>query len=129
MKKVTICASASLSQEIETWRVKLESLGYKVIKFPVTDSRNYEEIHKDHYKKIAESDMLFILNLEKEGVENYIGPSTFAEIAFAIGLNLALDKKIEIYSLNPLPQNLPYSQELNLWKKLGWIQDWSKVSN
>jgi len=128
MKKVTICASTALSNEIATWRMKLENLGYEVIKFPTTDSRSYAKIHGDHYKKISESDIVFVLNVEKDGVENYIGPSTFAEIAFAIGLNLALDKKIEIYSLNPLPRNLPYSKELNLWKGLGWIQDWSKSS-
>ena len=94
-----------------------------MIQFPKT-LKNYAKGHKRHYQKITESDIVFVLNLEKRGIKNYIGPSVFAEIAFAIGLNLALRKNIKIYCLNQLPKNLPYSPELELWKNAGWIRFW-----
>ena len=123
-RKITICASGSLFKEIKTWKSRLERRGYRVIQFPPKTLKNYAGGHKRHYQKIAESDIVFVLNIEKNGIENYIGPSVFAEIAFAIGLNLALKKKIKVYCLNPLPKNLPYSHELKLWKKAGWIDFW-----
>lgn len=126
-KKITICASGSLAKKIKAWKSKLERQGYRVIKSPLKDvSGNYPKIHQDHYKKMAASDIVFVLNVKKNGIKNYIGPSVFAEIAFAIGLNLALRKKIKIYCLNPLPKNLPYSHELELWEKAGWINFWRK---
>lgn len=123
-KKITICASNAFITEAEKWKRQLEEKGYEIIKIPVVLNSNYEEIHKLHYAKIVESDIVFILNLKKNGVENYIGPSVFAEIAFTIGLNLVLDKKIEIFCLNEIPDNLSYSEELLLWRELGWIKKW-----
>ncbi|MBU3957594.1 MAG: hypothetical protein KKB25_00795 [Nanoarchaeota archaeon] len=127
MKKVVICASENFHKEAEEWKSKLENEGFSVIRsieLIEKTAEAYRDTHTDHYKKITEADILFVLNLEKKGVKNYIGPSVFAEIAFAIGLNIALGKKTEIYCLNPLPENIPYSDELELWKKLGWIKFW-----
>ncbi|MDP1689105.1 MAG: hypothetical protein Q8L47_03165 [bacterium] len=126
-KKVTICSSGSLVKKAKEWQKKLEEKNYQVIKVPVIIKGNYAKMHSLHYKAIVESDILFVLNLEKNGIINYIGPSVFAEIAFAIGLNLALKKQIKIFCLNLIPQNLPYSKELLLWKKLGWIKKWRKI--
>lgn len=128
MKKVVICASNTFYEDAEKWKPKLENLGYKVIKsvekLDNNSIENYSVSHESHYKKILDCDILFILNLEKNQIKNYIGPSVFAEIAFAIGLNLSLKKKIKIYCLNPIPLNLSYSTELNLWYNLGWISSW-----
>lgn len=129
MKKVVICSSVSLYKEIKEWKEKLEKDGYNVTKYPETveidiELRNYENIHKEHYKKIVESDILLVLNIEKDEIPGYIGPSVFAEIAFAIGLNITLGKQIRIYYVENLPKNLSYSEELGLWDKLGWIRPW-----
>lgn len=131
MKKVVICASASLQKEIKFWVDKLVNDGYEVIKSPEIIKEEdfwsrYGDIHSDHYKKIKEADMVFVMNANKDGIKNYIGPSVFAEIAFAIGLNNAFNKNIEIYCLNQLPQKLAYSKELDIWEKMGWIKLWSK---
>lgn len=129
MKKVVICASASLYEKAEVWRNKLKDMGYDVIRSIErinNDQLSYKKTHIKHYKKIKETDVLFILNLDKNGVKNYIGPSVFVEIAFAIGLNVVFEKNIQIYCLKPLPKNLPYSDELFLWQKLKWIKIWDK---
>lgn len=126
MKKVVICASYHFQNEFEHWKQKLESGGYEVILYPQEIKgdflRTYPQVYKEHYEKISQTDILFVLNLDKNGVSNYIGPSVFAEISHAIGLNVAQNKNIEIYCLNPLPKDLVYSCELELWGKLGWIK-------
>ncbi len=125
MQKITICGSVSFEKEMHEQKQKLENQGYQVLRCPKTaDFESYEQIHKNHYSCIFQSDILFVFNKEKNGISDYIGPGTFAEIAFAVGLNLAEDKSIKILCLNPLPKNLSYSSELELWQKLGWIKQW-----
>jgi len=53
---------------------------------------------------------ILVVNLDKHGVSNYIGPNTFAEIAVA----LAHYKKVYLY------QGVPefYREELNAWQAL-----------
>lgn len=127
--KVVICASNTFYNEAKEWEKKLTKLGYTIIKtieFIGEDNLEaYKKTHTKHYCKIVDCDFLFILNLDKKGIKNYIGPSVFAEIAFAIGLNVSLGKNIKIYCLNSLPENLSYSEELELWKRLGWIELWN----
>lgn len=129
MNNVVICSSAFLYKEIEGWKEKLEKDGYNIIKYPEIINTNielnkYERVHTEHYKKIFESDILLVLNIERDDIQGYIGPSVFAEIAFAIGLNITLRKQIKIYYVEDLPSNLSYSEELRLWDKLKWIRPW-----
>lgn len=125
--KLVICASASFEKEILEWKNKLEENNFEIIKYPEKIKGDIFEGYKsefaDHYKKISESDAILALNLDKKGIEGYIGSGVFAEMAFAIGLNKVLNKKIKVYYLNLIPENtLPYSDELALWQKLGWIE-------
>lgn len=129
MKNVVICSSIFLYREIEEWKEKLERDGYNVIKYPEIVNTNielnkYEHIHIEHYKKIFESDILLVLNMERDDIQGYIGPSVFAEVAFAIGLNVTLGKQIQIYYVENLPKSLSYSEELRLWDELEWIRPW-----
>jgi len=128
-KKVVICASAKFHKETKEWKNRLENLGYEVIKtigiIPQNNIEAYKEAHNRHYCKMNECDILFILNLEKNNIPNYIGSGVFAEIAFSIGLNVSQNKNIKIYCLNPLPKNLSHSEELLLWEKLNWIKVWN----
>ena len=126
MKKVVICSSRIFQKQAQQWKQKLEKLGYNVIKIPILADQNsleeYKNAHTSHYKKIVETDILLVLNIEKNNIPNYVGPSVFAEIAFAIGLNIAFEKNIQIYCINDLPENSHYAEELKLWKKLNWIK-------
>ncbi len=129
-EKIVICSSISFWKEINEWKEKLENDKYKVIKFPEQFTGeflpNYKIEFSDHYQKITEADILFVLNIEKNGKEGYIGASVFAEIAFAIGLNRSLNKNIKVYCLNKFPESLPYSEELKYWGQLGWLKYWEK---
>lgn len=127
MRKLVICASASFEKEIIEWKNKLEKLNFEVIKYPTKIkgelSKGYKKEFSEHYKAIFEADAVLALNLDKKGISGYIGSGVFAEMAFAIGLNKVLDKKIKAYYLNSIPEKiLPYSDELELWQKLGWIE-------
>ena len=126
-KKIVICASASFETEILNWKNKLEGSGFEIIKYPTKIkgdlSKGYEKEFSEHYEAITKTDILLALNLDKKGVSGYIGSGVFAEMAFAIGLNRSLGKKIEVCYLNAFPESgLPYSDELKLWLDLGWIK-------
>jgi hypothetical protein len=126
-RKLVVCASASFENEIIEWKNKLENLGFEVIKYPMKIKDNflvnYKKEFSEHYLAISKADVLLVLNLEKKGVLGYIGAGVFAEMAFAIGLNKVLDKKIDVCYLNEIPKDvLPYNDELKLWQELGWIK-------
>ncbi|MFA5966979.1 MAG: hypothetical protein WC805_00470 [Patescibacteria group bacterium] len=132
MKKVVICASAAFYTEAQEWKKRLEEIGYRVTTtlkdIDESDIFQYRQTHQEHYAKMAECDIVFILNLEKKGIPGYIGASVFAEIAFTIGLNMVFNKNIQILCVNPIPDNLPYSDELTKWQKLGWIKQFQPVA-
>lgn len=129
-EKIVICSSMSFWDDINLWKEKLENDGYAVIKYPEQFTGeflpNYKIEFSDQYQKITKTDTLFILNLSKNGIEGYIGASVFAEIAFAIGLNQSLSKKIKVYCLNKFSDKLPYYEELKYWEQLGWIKFWQQ---
>jgi hypothetical protein len=129
-KKIVICASASFETEIINWKNRLEEKGFEVIKYPTKIkgdlSKGYEKEFSEHYDAIAKTDMILALNLDKKGIPGYIGSGVFAEMAFAIGLNRALGKNIEVCYLNAITDDvLPYSDELKLWKDLDWIKQFN----
>jgi len=121
-QKIVICSSASFEKEIIELKEKLEKNGFEVIKYPIKlngdITTGYDKEFSDHYTAILNSDAIVALNIEKRGIPGYIGPGVFAEMGFAIGLNRSLKKNIDVYYIN----SIPYSEELNLWKKLNWIK-------
>jgi hypothetical protein len=125
-KKLVICASASFENEILAWKDQLREK-FDIIRYPTKIkgelSAGYKKEFSEHYESISKTDALLALNLEKIGIPGYIGPGVFAEMAFALGLNCAFNKHIEIYYLNSISKlTMPYSDELQLWESLGWIK-------
>lgn len=125
-KKIVICSSIFFEKEIIEWKKKLEKIGFEVTKYPLKFSQDitneYGKEFSDHYTSIYEADAIIALNIDKKGIPGYIGPAVFAEMAFAIGLNRVMGKSIDIYYINAIPGNLPYSEELKLWQELNWIK-------
>ena len=60
----------------------------------------------EHYKDILESDAVLIVNLEKNGIKNYIGGNVLMEM----GQAYVNHKKI--YFLNDMPTGLSYMDEI-----------------
>ncbi len=115
--KITICGSMSFATQMKQTKEKLEELGHSVfmpvdtydhISDKTLKSRDDDYTHadlqmltKDHFNKIDASDAILVLNYSKNGIDNYIGASAFAETLHA----LAEGKKI--FLLNPIPKQ-PY---------------------
>ena len=127
--KITICNSAKFFSEALDAKGRLEGLGHTAFTHPMRvvfrgkevpveeyyDARKAEwdeeierlkeKLMKDHFDKINGSDAVLVLNLDKDGVKNYIGGNSLIEI----GLAFALRKKI--FLLNDVP-DLPYAEEI-----------------
>lgn len=67
----------------------------------VASMRHFECIQDAHTAAVL------VVNVEKEGQANYIGPNAFAEIAVAVASGR------RVYLLNGIPQ--AYSDELHAW--------------
>ena len=63
---------------------------------------------KLHFDKIILSEAILVLNYDKHGKKNYIGPNTFLEIGFAFGNN----KKI--FLVNQLPEDSNHEELLSM---------------
>lgn len=122
--KITLCGSISFAQEIMKIKEKLLEMGHEVLipqsiidfslknqddaqKLKADRKKYLSEIKpyytKNHFKLVKESDAILVVNVEKNGVKNYIGGATFAEIMVAF----YLEKKI--FFLNPIPTDEKFS--------------------
>lgn len=128
MKTVTICASAAFYKEVLEIEKALKKLGFIVL-VPITARRmqrsgNFDvDTHKNwfqdpkfykektklmnlHFKKVAEGDIVLVINNEKRGIAGYIGGNVLMEMA----LGHYLKKKI--YLWNEIGEGLAYEEEI-----------------
>ncbi|MCC6520517.1 hypothetical protein IT403_00835 [Candidatus Nomurabacteria bacterium] len=112
--KIFICASKHLYHHIPEIKTSLEEQGH-VITLPNSYDNPAREQEKknispeEHKKwkqemirlqkeKVADNDAILVLNMNKNGQENYIGGATFLEIYMAFELG----KKVFLF--NPIPE-------------------------
>ena len=128
MKTIVICSSGSFYEHVIQIAKKLEAMGYKAV-VPATAERmekrgdydiakvkkqfgdNYISKHKrilamEHFRKIAKGDAILIVNDDKPGKPNYIGPNGTMEW----GLAYSLGKKV--YILNGVPKDSNFYEEV-----------------
>lgn len=117
--KIVICASMSAIKKIIEVQEELKILGHFVVvpknlekhlAKTFSSAESTEEKIKDnlivgYFEKIKDSDAVLVLNLDKNGIENYIGGNTFLEMGFAYVLN----KKI--FLINNIPE-VSYRDEI-----------------
>ena len=120
---ITICSSIDFTPKILEIKDELEKKGHQV-NIPYATQRmldghlSYEEfiaqkekngdiffreaqgidMIKRYWNFIGSSDAILVLNLEKRGIENYIGGNTLMEMGFAYGHGT------RIFLLNSVPQ-------------------------
>jgi hypothetical protein len=114
--KIALCGSLNFGEEaFNEIKRKLVSMNHEVLmpasieKFgpKINEIKNNKELYlkiapsfiRKHFNKVAGSDAILVINLERHGIKNYIGGNTFAEIMVAFYLN----KKI--FLLNPIPDD------------------------
>lgn len=110
MKNIVLCGSMKVKDRIIAVKDELENKGYHVL-LPKECMEGLEKTiaSRAHFNRIQdpENGIILIVNEVKNGIDNYIGPNSFAEIAFEFFFN----KKV--YLLNDIYE--PYKDEL-----LGW---------
>lgn len=139
--KITICGSVKFADRLVDIYRQLEKLGHEPVMhedmFGIADGTaqelidgidiDHSEIKKKHnfiklwYELIVGSDAILVCNFDKNGIENYIGGNTLMEIGFA-HVN---DKKI--FLLNPIPENIPYVDEIKAMADLVIEGDLQKI--
>lgn len=111
MNNIVLCGSMKIKDKIVEVGSSLENMGYNVL-LPVECMQGLDKIiaSRAHLDRIVnpENEIVLIVNDTKNGIENYIGPNSFAEIAFGFYFN----KKV--YLLNDIYE--PYKDELVGWK-------------
>ncbi len=109
-KNIVLCGSMKVKDKIIEIEQLLKKDGYNVL-LPKECMEGLPKLiaSRAHFNRIVdpENDTILIVNATKNGVENYIGPNSFAEIAFAFFYN----KKI--FVLNDFFE--PYIDELDGW--------------
>lgn len=115
--KIGIIGSMQFTDQMIEYRDKLGALGHEAF---ITDlhksmvGKSHEEIEaikihqknnmdaiREFWRAMQGADAVLVLNLDKNGVKNYIGANTLMEMGFAH----VLDQKI--FMLNPMPET-PY---------------------
>ena len=111
MKNVVLCGSMKVKGKIITISEELKKRKYNVL-LPIECMEGKDKIiaSRAHFDRICNPDneIVLIVNAEKNGISNYIGPNSFAEIAFGFY------HKKRVYLLNDIYD--PYSDELIGWK-------------
>ena len=131
MKKIVIAGSAKLQDEINSWIDKFEKDGYHVLDYPKEIDKCsfievYPDVHKEFFEKITKTDILFIMNEDKNNIEGYIGAETFAELTFGLSQNLLYGKNIELLILKMPDEKVSCYNEIKLWLELDWIKIYNK---
>lgn len=133
-QKAVICGSMRFVNEMKEWRERLQERGcevyvptltdFHVVRDNEGDLEKFEEIKrretKKHFEKVSLADFLLVLNYDKDGKRNYIGGNTFAEISYAVALNYCHGKNIGIYTVNSLPEDSVFYEELSAWGVKQW---------
>ncbi len=74
--------------------------------------KNNMDAIREFWRAMQGSDAVLVLNLDKNGIKNYIGGNTLMEIGFAHVLNQ------KIFLLNPIPEIPYYKTEIEAVKPI-----------
>lgn len=83
--------------------------------------KNNMDAIREFWRDMQGADAVLVLNLDKNGIKNYIGGNTLMEIGFAH----VLDQKIFLY--NPIPDIIYYKSEIEAVKPIIINGDLTKI--
>ena len=107
--KIALCGSMKVKAQIIALNEELEQRGYEAL-LPVEciNSLPKVEASRAHFKRIIEqADRILVVNATAHDTKNYIGPNSFAEIAFAFYFHKQIYLWHDIYE--------PFRDELEAW--------------
>ena len=122
MKNIVLCGSMKVKDKIIEKSQELEKMGYNVL-LPIECMQGIDKIiaSRAHMDRVVNPDneIILIINEPKNGIDNYIGANSFAEIAFGFYF------KKRVYLLNDIYE--PYKDELIGWGVTPLKGDLSKI--
>lgn len=111
--KVVICGSMKFKDKIIEVSDCLKKLGYE-IELPEECMKGLpkEIASRAHFNRIQnkKTEAILVVNCDKKDIKNYIGPNSFAEIAFAFYFHKKIFLLQDIYE--------PYKDELIGWSTI-----------
>ena len=127
MKRVVIVGSAKLQDKINLWKSFFTEQKYEILDYPkpIDDEKFmelYSNIHKNFFENITKTDILFVMNEDKNNIKGYIGAESYAELAFGVVQNLIYNKNIDLIVLKMPSHEVQCYDEIKLWIELGWIK-------
>jgi len=85
-----------------------------------TKNKIENDLIRDYFREIKDADAVLIVNIDKNGINNYVGGNSFLEMGFAHVLNKT------IFILNDIP-NMIYTDEILAMKPIILNNDFSKI--
>ena len=128
--KITLCSSAKFFEKLWDIKKSLEEIGHEVLLPSMKDflllgedslAKIQYDLINEHFQKIDQSQAVYVANYDKNGIEGYIGGNFFLE------MGLAFYRKIPIFLLNDIPQQVSYREELIALKPIVVGEDWNKL--
>ena len=126
MRKIVIAGSAKFYKEALELKKELENNDYNVIDYPKNINVNIEEEYKKAYESFYESlsktDDLILFNLDKNGIEGYIGYESFAELSYLVVKKLQENNNHKIYIYKMPSKEVGCYDEIMRFIELGYIE-------
>lgn len=126
MRKIIIASSAKFYKEAFELKSKLENRGYEVIDYPRNINDNIQEEYKEAYERfyenLSKADDLLLLNLDKKGIEGYIGYESFAELSNMVVKKIQENNDHKIYVYKLPSKEVGCYDEIMHFLELGYIE-------
>lgn len=126
MRKIIIAGSAKFYKEVLELKEELEKKDYNVIdhakKINVNNEEEYKAAYESFYNSLRNTDDLLLLNLDKNGIEGYIGYESFAELSYLVVKKVQEDDNHKIYIYKMPSKEVGCYEEIMHFLKLGYIE-------
>ena len=126
MRKIIIAGSATFYKEALELKQELENKNYYVIDYPkkINDDieLEYKEAYETFYDNLSKTDDLLLLNLDKKGIEGYIGYESFAELSNLVVKKIQINNDHKIYIYKMPSKEVGCYDEIMRFIELGYIE-------
>jgi hypothetical protein len=137
--KIIVCGSMSSAKKMVEIKQQLTDMGHDVVLPKLTEEivrgehtafsgkestaeKIEHDLLRDYYEIIKTGDAVLVVNLDKNGVEGYIGGNSFLEMGFAH----VLGKTVYVYQGIP---DMPYTDELRAMQSIELKGDLSRITH
>jgi len=126
VRKIIIAGSATFYKEALEMKNELEKKGYYVVDYPksinVDIELEYKEAYEKFYDNLSKTDDLLLLNLDKKGIEGYIGYESFAELSNLVVKKIQINNDHKIYIYKMPSKEVGCYDEIKHFLELGYIE-------